>query len=79
MYFTILDRLTIKLDKNKMDSNFIKSHTVFSLKWILNSDQDLALSTKVDSYRSIYKSQKFTKTEKWRYLYSITLCLATSH
>ena len=62
MYFIILDRLTIKLDKNEMDSNFIKSHqcslershAVFSLKLILNSDQDLALSIKADSYRSIY-------------------------
>ena len=25
-YFTVLDRHKIKLDKNKMDSKFIKSH-----------------------------------------------------
>ena len=49
-YFIVLDRHTIKLDKNKMDSKFIKSHqcslteiyhAVFWLKLILNSDQDL--------------------------------------
>ena len=49
-YFTVLDRHKIKLDKNKMDSKFIKSHqcsllershAVFWLKLILNSDQDL--------------------------------------
>ena len=61
-YFTVLDRHKIKLDKNKMDSKFIKSHqcsllershAVFWLKLILNSDQDLpAYSTKTDSYRS---------------------------
>ena len=51
-YFTVLDRRAIKLDKNKMDSKFLKSHqcplersyAVFWLKLILNSDQDLALS-----------------------------------
>ena len=51
-YFTVSDRCTIKLDKNKMDSKFIKSrqcslersHAVFWLKLMLNSDQDLALS-----------------------------------
>ena len=51
-YFTVLDRRAIKLDKNKMDSKFFKSHqcplersyAVFWLKLILNSDQDLALS-----------------------------------
>ena len=51
-YFTVLDRRTIQLFKNKMDSKFIKSHqcslkrshAVFWLKLILNSDQDLALS-----------------------------------
>ena len=52
-YFTVSDRHKIKLDKNKMDSKFIKSHqcsllershAVFWLKLILNSDQDLALS-----------------------------------
>ena len=51
-YFTVLDRHKIKLDKNKMDSKFIKSrqcslersHAVFWLKLMLNSDQDLALS-----------------------------------
>ena len=49
-YFTVLDRHKIKLDKNKMDSKLIKSHqysllershAVFWLKLILNSDQDL--------------------------------------
>ena len=51
-YFTVLDRHAIKLDRNKRDSKFIKSHqwslershAVFWLKLILNSDQDLALS-----------------------------------
>ena len=51
-YFTVLYKHTIKLDKNKMDSKFIKSrqcslersHAVFWLKLMLNSDQDLALS-----------------------------------
>ena len=51
-YFTALDRCTIQQGKNKMDSKFIKSHrcslershAVFRLKLILNSDQDLALS-----------------------------------
>ena len=51
-YFTVSDRCTIKLDKNKMDSKFIKSrqcslersHALFWLKLMLNSDQDLALS-----------------------------------
>ena len=50
-YFTVLDRHTIKLDKNKKGSKFIKScqcslersHAVFWLKLTLNSDQDLAL------------------------------------
>ena len=49
-YFTALDRHNIKLDKNKMDSKFMKSqqcslleryHAVFWLKLILNSDQEL--------------------------------------
>ena len=51
-YFTVLYRHTIKLDKNKMDSKFAKSHQcslkkdlmLYWLKLILNSDQDLALS-----------------------------------
>ena len=49
-YFIVLDRHKIKLNKNKMDLKFIKSHqcsllershAVFWLKLILNSDQDL--------------------------------------
>ena len=49
-YFTVLDRHKIKLDKNKIDSKFMKSHqfsllershAVFWLKLILNSDQDI--------------------------------------
>ena len=51
-HFTVLDRRTIKPDKNKIDSKFIKSnwcsleryHAISWLKIILSSDQDLALS-----------------------------------
>ena len=47
--YSTVNRHLIKLDKNKMDSKFIKcslerSHAVFWLKLILNFDQDLALS-----------------------------------
>ena len=85
-YFTVLDRHTIKLDKNKLDSKFTKSHQcslkkglmLYWLKLILNSDQDLPFLDK-NRFLQVYSSQKFTKTEQWRFLYSITLCLATSH
>ena len=47
-YFTVLYKHTIKLDKNKMDSKFIKSRQCslerFHAVFLLNSDQDLALS-----------------------------------
>ena len=84
-YFTVFNRHKIKLDKNKMDSKFTKSHqcslpershAVFWLKLIPNSDQDLLNKNR---FLQVYQSQKFTKTEQWRFLYSIILCLATSH
>ena len=87
-YFTVLDRHKIRLDKNKMDSKFIKSHqcslerphAVFWLKLILNSDQYPALSQQKQILTVLSTSyKKFIKTEQWRFVYSITLCLATCH
>ena len=83
-YFTVLDIHKIKLDKNKMDSRFIKSHqrsllershAVFWLKLILNSDQDLL--EKTDSYRST--SHKNLQKQNNEDFFIQLFCLATSH
>ena len=60
MYFTVLDKHTIKLYKNKIDSKFIKSHqcflershAVFSEINPEFSSIPSPFSTKTDSYRS---------------------------
>ena len=60
-HFTVLDRLTIKLYKNKMDSKFIKSHQYFYkdlmlcwLKLILISDQELSLFLNKSRFLQVY-------------------------
>ena len=48
---------------------------LYWLKLILNYDQGPALFRQKQILTTSHK--KFTKTEQWRFLYSITLCLAT--
>ena len=61
-------RYSIKLSKNKMDSNS---------NWILNSNQDLTLFRQKQILRSnIYENLQ--KWEQWRFIYLITKCSATS-
>ena len=66
-YFTVLDRHKIKLDKNKMDSKFIKSHQCslersHAVLTEINSEFWLiprTFSTRIDPYR--FTSQKIYK------------------
>ena len=68
-----------------MDSKFIKSRQCslersHSLLTEINPEfgsRPIPFST--NRFLKVYQSQKFTKIEQWRFLYSITLCLATSH
>ena len=88
-YFTALDRCTIQQGKNKMDSKFIKSHrcslershAVFRLKLILNSDQDLALSRQKQILTGLLTSDKNLQKQNNGdfFIQLLYACQATSH